>query len=88
VKSTEQPRENTKRAIPQVTSQRDLVVRETPWRVYRTPWTLPVRNKTGRSSEEEPVERVRNPAGGTYPVWQAGVEWIRSSQASKGRKTP
>jgi hypothetical protein len=29
----EKQRENAKRVIPQVTSQRDPVVRETPWRV-------------------------------------------------------
>jgi hypothetical protein len=31
----------------------------------------------GRSGEEKSVERVKNPEGGTYSVWQAEVEWTR-----------
>jgi len=42
VKTVELSQENTRRVIPQVTSPRDLVVRENPWRVYRTPGTVPV----------------------------------------------
>jgi len=28
----------------------------------------------GRPGEEKSVERVKNPVGGTYSVWQAEVE--------------
>jgi len=33
----------------------------------------------GGFGEEKAVERVRNPVGGTYPVWRAGGEWTRRS---------
>jgi len=52
----------------------------------RTPWALPARNKAGRPSEAEPVERVRNPGDGTYPVRQPGVEWIRSGSRVEGAR--
>lgn len=45
----------------------NLTARENPCRAG-TPWTPPARNRAGRPSEEESVERVRNPVGGTYPV--------------------
>jgi hypothetical protein len=63
----------------------NLTVRENPWRAI-TPWALPARNKAGRPSEEQAVERVRNPEDGTYPVWQAGVRWTRSGSCVEGAK--
>jgi hypothetical protein len=38
----------------------------------------------GGAGEEQAVERVKNPEGGTYPVWQAGVEWTRSCSSVEG----
>jgi hypothetical protein len=38
----------------------------------------------GRLGEEQSVERVRDPVGGTYPVRQTGVEWTRSGSSVEG----
>jgi len=38
--------------------------------------------------EEETVERVRNPEGGTNPVRQAGEWWTRPGSSVEGGRTP